>query len=94
MNEFTKRLLKFKYNNTIQIGVDIGGTLTKMAVFLSKSHPIKKKDFFDDFGFSDHIELDDNHLFIKLFHTNKFNPEAIDFIKSKIIIILFLFYSL
>ncbi len=82
MNEMAKKLLKFKYNTNIQIGLDIGGSLTKMAIYLSKSMNLKKNEFFNDFDCVDHIEFDENHLFIKLFQTNKFNPDAIDFLKS------------
>lgn len=83
MNEIAKKILKFKTNNNIQIGLDIGGTLTKMAIYLSKSMAYKKNEFLKDFDCNDHIELDHDHLFIKQFQTNKFNPEAIDFLKSK-----------
>ncbi len=83
MNEMAKKILKFKTNTNIQIGLDIGGTLTKMAIYLSKSIPCNRKAFQQDFECNDHIELDHDHLFIKQFHTNKFNPEAIDFLTSK-----------
>jgi len=82
MNEIAKKILKFKTNANIQIGLDIGGTLTKMAIYLSKSIPYKKTEFFQDFECNDHIELDHDHLFIKQFQTNKFNPEAIEFLIS------------
>lgn len=82
MNELAKKILKFKSNTNIQIGLDIGGTLTKMAIYLSKTMPYKKNEFFKEFECNDHIELDNDHLFIKQFQTNKFNPEAIEFLKS------------
>lgn len=84
-----KKMLKFKINSNIQIGLDIGGSLTKMAIFLSKSFHIKKSEFLKEFECNDHLELDDNHLFIKLFQTNKFNPETIEFIKSNFILLKF-----
>jgi len=82
MNEIAKKILKFKTNSNMRIGLDIGGTLTKIAIYLSKSIPYKRNEFIKDFECNDHIELDNDHLFIKQFQTNRFNPEAIDFLKS------------
>ena len=89
MNNMAKKFSKLA-NNHVQIGMDIGGTLTKMSIRLSKSN-LGKTEFLREFDSLERIELEDNLLFMKLFPTNKFNPEAIDFMKSKI---NFMIYSL
>ena len=86
MNKMVKNFLKLA-NNQVQIGLDIGGTLTKMSICLSKSN-LEKNEFLE-FDSLERIELEDNILFIKLFPTNKFDPDAIDFLKSKNILTIY-----
>lgn len=81
MNNMSKKFAKLA-TNQIQVGLDIGGTLTKMSLRLSKSFN-EKNEIYKEFDSLERIEIDDNLLFIKLFQTNKFNPEAIDFLQSK-----------
>lgn len=82
MNEIAKKIYKLKKNKNIQVGLDIGGTLTKIAIYISKSIPYNKNEFVKDFNCNEHLEFDNDHLFIKHFQTNKFNIEAIDLLKS------------
>jgi len=92
MNEIAKKILKFKSNTNIQIGLDIGGTLTKIAIYLSKSIILQPSEFFREFECYDHIEFDNDHLFIKLFQTSKFNPEVIEFLKSRVFLFKYMIY--
>ncbi len=81
----SKKFMKLA-SNQIQVGLDIGGTLTKMSLRLSKFHK-EKNDFFKELNSLECIEIDDYLLYIKLFQTNKFNPDAIEFLKSIILFI-------
>ena len=80
----SKNFLKLAQNQ-VQIGLDIGGTLTKMSIRLSKFHSVKN-DFIKEFDSLEKFELEDYFLYIKLFQTNKFNPDAVDFLQSFIYI--------
>jgi pantothenate kinase len=91
MNKMSKKFIKLA-SNQIQIGLDIGGTLTKMSLRLSKFNK-EKNDFYKEFDSLECIEIDDYLLYIKLFQTNKFNTDAIEFLRSKIFLNKFLYFT-
>ena len=82
MNAIPKNFLKIKNIQNIKVGLDIGGSLTKLAVAVHKEMTdggirtkLKKFDFIEE------IELEENYLFIKHFSTNKFKTETLQFLK-------------
>lgn len=78
-----KHILKLINNAGIKVGLDIGGSLTKLSVALHKesgSFELRKK-FKSEFDFIDEIELNENYLFIKNFQTAKFKTDTIEFLK-------------
>jgi len=85
-----KTLLKISNRNFIKIGMDIGGSLTKIVVALSNANPADpaydklnfRKNLQNNFEFLEELEIEDNYLFIRLFNTNNFNTEILDFLKS------------
>lgn len=81
----TKSFLKIKNSSLVKVGLDIGGTLTKVSVALSKENSgLKIRDaFHKEFQFLEEIELDDNYLFIKLIPTLDFSLEIVKFMNSK-----------
>lgn len=89
MNSISKSLhrpfLKIKNSNLVKIGLDIGGSLTKLAVALSKDNSVDsdlRQKFHKDLEFLEEIELEENYLYIRLFQTNKFSVDFVDFLKS------------
>lgn len=76
--------LKIINHNILKIGLDIGGSLTKLSVALNKkeANDITRKKFLDEYGFFEEIELEENFLYIKNFQTNKFNSETLNFLHS------------
>ncbi len=81
-----KNMLKIKNSSLVKVGLDIGGSLTKVSVALSKESdaiPIREI-FLKEFQFAEEIELDDNYLYIKLMLTHMFKTEIVEFLKSKL----------
>ena len=81
-----KNLLKFKNSKSINIGLDIGGSLTKVAIYFNKTNYELYNVLKNEYDFVDEVEFEDNFLYIKNFQTSKFASETIDFLKSIIII--------
>ena len=79
----TKGMLKFLDFNKIKVGLDIGGSLTKLAVALNKeeSNKVIRNRFNNEFDFLEEIELEENFLYIKNFQTNKFKTDTVSFLK-------------
>jgi hypothetical protein len=77
--------LKFKNTNKITLGLDIGGTLTKLSVTLLKELNTTN-EFLTKYGFTEELELDEHFLYIKLLQTNKFEEEGIPLFKSRYLI--------
>ncbi len=86
MNSITnhKNILKIINKGTIKVGLDIGGSLTKLAVALHKESEINsiRSKFKSEFEFMEEIELDENYLYIKNFQTSKFKTETVDFLRK------------
>jgi hypothetical protein len=78
--------LKIKNGNPIEVGLDIGGSLTKMAVSVRKECSDLVTRLKEDIEFFDQIDLKENIILIKLFQTINFSSEGIDLLSSKIII--------
>ncbi len=74
--------LKIKNDNLIEVGLDIGGSLTKIAVSVSKEYPQLVNKLKEELEFSEQIELDKNIILFKLIQTVKFDPEGRDLLKS------------
>ena len=79
----TKGMLKFLDFNKIKVGLDIGGSLTKLAVALNKeeSNKVIRNRFNNEFDFLEEIELEENFLYIKNFQTNKLKTDTVSFLK-------------
>ncbi len=75
------KLLEFKSIAPLSIGVDIGGTLTKISVLISKD--VIKPNFNTEYDFKESLELPQHYLYLKLIQTDSFKTEGIDFLKSK-----------
>ena len=78
MNSVNSTLRKF---NILQIGMDIGGSLTKIAIVLQKEKSDLRK-LFSEFGNLEEVELNDHYIYIINFSTSKFRTETIPFLKS------------
>ena len=76
-NENSNHLESFE---NILIAIDIGGTLVKLVVAVTKI--IEKESFLmlveRDF---EEIVLEENNLYIKKYHTSQFTTEVMDFLK-------------
>ena len=79
--------LRIKNDNIIEVGLDIGGSLTKVAVSVSKEFPDLVSKLKEELEFSEQIELDKNTILFKLIQTVKFDSEGRDLLKSKIFLI-------
>jgi pantothenate kinase len=71
---------QFKNHNSIRVGLDIGGTLTKLSITIKKENELS--DFLTKFDFFEKIELDKHFLYIKLLQTNRFDVEVIECLKG------------
>ena len=62
-----KNTLKIKQEDSMMIGLDIGGTLTKLAVIVKKDSisSTQRNQILMDFDFLEEIEIEDNYLYIK-----------------------------
>lgn len=76
-----KKTLEFKSLAPLSIGLDIGGTLTKISVLISKN--IKKSNFDTEYDFKESIQLSEFCLYMKLVQTDLFKTEGLTFLKSK-----------
>jgi type II pantothenate kinase len=79
-----RKSLKIINGNLLKIGLDIGGSLTKLSVILHKesASDIIRNKFLKDYGFFEEIDLEENFLYIKNFPTSKFNSDTINFLKQ------------
>ena len=84
----TKGLFTINNSGLLKIGLDIGGSLTNIAVALAKREEYEsiRNQFKLKFSFLEEIEIEDNFLYIGLFQTNKFNIDIIEFLNSILII--------
>jgi hypothetical protein len=73
--------LEFKNNKDIVLGLDIGGSLTKLAVIVKKEKI--GSDFLTKYEFIEEVVLNGYILYIRLLQTNSFETEAIPLLKSK-----------
>jgi hypothetical protein len=73
--------LEFKSIAPLSIGVDIGGTLTKISLLINKN--VIKKNFNSEYDFIEPFELEQHYLYLKLIQTDSFKTEGIEFLKSK-----------
>jgi len=76
--------LRIKNDNIIEVGLDIGGSLTKIAISISKEYPELVNKLKEELEFSEQIELEKNMILFKLIQTVKFDSEGRDLLKSKI----------
>jgi hypothetical protein len=74
------KTLQFKTSSPLSIGLDIGGTLTKISVLIDKD--IITNNFCTDYDFKDNLELPQQYLYFKYFQTASFISEGINFLKS------------
>jgi hypothetical protein len=72
--------IAFKNLKDIRIGLDIGGTLTKLTVIVKKEK--HDPDFLNKYEFMEEIELDEHFLYIKLLQTIQFKIEVIECLKG------------
>jgi hypothetical protein len=81
----TKHNLKIKNTSLIEVGLDIGGSLTKIAVSVKKEIDMEiLKRLKNEIEFMDHLELEQNIIFFILLQTANFVSEGIDLLKSKL----------
>jgi tartrate dehydratase alpha subunit/fumarate hydratase class I-like protein len=83
----TTHNLKIKNCNPIEVGLDIGGSLTKMAVSIKKEYSEIIVKLKEEIEFLDEIQMEENIILIKLMQTINFSSEGRDFLKSKNIFI-------
>lgn len=87
MNSTLKQInLRLRNINSLQIGLDIGGSLTKIAIASNSQNTNMNNNFTNNFDFIDKFNIDDKTFFIKMYKTAKFQTEALPFLKSKFII--------
>jgi pantothenate kinase len=81
MNEkLTENLIKLESFENILVGIDIGGTLVKLSVAVTKN--IDKETYLLLIeGEFEEIFLENNNLYIKQFSTLQFTSEVIYFLK-------------
>jgi hypothetical protein len=76
--------LNFKNNHNVIVGLDIGGSLTKLSIMINKSLNSQEGGFLTKYEFLEEIDLENNFLYIKLILTSNFNTEGISLLKSRI----------
>lgn len=86
--------LKIKNSIPIEVGLDIGGSLTKMAVSIKKKFPDLVSSLKQNIEFLDEIQMEENIILIKLIQTVNFSSEGRDLLKSKITYQLNIFLQL
>ena len=74
------KTLQFKTSSPLSIGLDIGGTLTKISVLINKE--IITNNFGTDYDIKESLELPQHYLYFKYFQTTAFKSEGINFLKS------------
>ena len=79
-----RKSLKIINSNLLKIGLDIGGSLTKLSVALHKNSvtDMMRTKLLNDYGFFEEIDVEENFLYIKNFQTNKFNSDTMNFLKQ------------
>ena len=77
--------LKINNGNTIEVGLDIGGSLTIFAISIKKDDLCQEliSKLKEEIEFSDQIELKENIIFMILMQTHNFRTEGKDLLKSK-----------
>lgn len=69
-------------NSNIKVGMDIGGTLTKIAIMIDKNDDVLcnylKENLFDK---SEEIKIEGHYIYLKRFLSANFNSEAIPFLQ-------------
>ncbi len=76
-----KKSLEFKTLAPLTIGLDIGGTLTKISVLINKK--LRKSNFETEYDFKDSLELNEQYLYFTYIQTAAFKIEGINLLKSK-----------
>lgn len=91
MNSLLKREINLKLRNFngFHVGLDIGGSLTKVAIALNKENVNLNNKILNNFEFSDNFNIEDKTFFIKMYKTSKFQSETLPFLKSKLFIFKF-----
>jgi hypothetical protein len=77
--------LKIKNSNSVEVGLDIGGSLTKFAISIKKDDLCQEliNKLKEGIEFLDEIELKDNIILMILMQTINFATEGKDLLKSK-----------
>lgn len=83
MNDLSKKILRMKNINLFEIGLDIGGSLSKVAICLNNKNIDIRNNVKKNYDYVEEVELDDKYLFIKFFQTSKFQLDGISFLRSK-----------
>lgn len=86
-NLVIRNKLEFRDSDEMHIGIDIGGSLTKIAIIIKKENLIKAVIDMIKLSYHDYEEiyLDNNYLLIIHFLTNNFYSEILTFLKSNIL---------
>jgi hypothetical protein len=74
------KTLQFKTSSPLSIGLDIGGTLTKITILVIKE--CLNNNFNIEYDFQESLELPQHYLFFKYIQTAAFKSEGINLLKS------------
>jgi activator of 2-hydroxyglutaryl-CoA dehydratase len=75
-----KKSLVFKTEAPLSIGLDIGGTLTKISLIINKK--LVKSNFAIEYDFIESLELNEQYLYLKNIQTGTFENEGINLLRS------------